>query len=203
MTRTPQRLALWLTLAIGSALACSATAQQPQSASRPDVTGLARGAQVTVHGRAYVLLPEVRAVRGRRTGESATQALARLNLAGRTMVEEKGPFVLYREAVVAEGATLPTPAANSPSLPVLLNATLGSLAIVSGAVRVQLRDPAETAAIASAHQLNVTHRLDHLRVAYFRPAAGRDLLALLESLRADAQVQAADLELLEFIAEPQ
>ncbi len=170
MSGSWHRLARWATaMAAGALLAAPVLAQTRGTVARPDFSGYAKGAQVASGGETYIFLPEVRAMPGLRRGESGAQALNRMNLAGRPVVEQKGRFVLYREQGGIGVTALSAPAPGGAPLPVLLNARTGGLAVVQGMINVRLQDPADADAVGEALQLPLTSRFDHLKLPSTAP----------------------------------
>ena len=164
------------------------------------LAALTRGAELVNDGQTYVLLPEARAVRAQHSGEASTQALTRLGLPGRSVLERKGAFVLFRE--IAPVSTATGPAASQDSLPVLLNTKTGALAVVAGTIRVRLHVAGDAEAVAAAHGLTVSNQFPHLKTAFYEAPVGADLAAAAKALAADPRVADAGLELIERVLSP-
>lgn len=164
---------------------------------------MATGAEVrSSAGEAYAVLAEARAAPGARRDEDSAQALSRMGLAGREVLERKGRYVIYREAPAKTRSTAGvTLRLTGAGYPVLLNKQTGNLAVVTGNLRVKLKS-GDITAVASAHGLTVTQEFTHLGTAFLSAPEGADLLALLAALRADPRIAEADLELFEHVRVP-
>ena len=164
------------------------------------LAALARGPEVLIEGQTYVLLTEARAVRAQHSGEASAQALTRLKLPGRSVLERKGIFVIYQDA--APGRVPSGPATSPESLPVLINKQTGAMAIAVGTIRVKLHSLGDANNIARDHGLTVSNQFPHLKTAFFEAATGTDLAALSQALASDPRVDNAGLELIERVLSP-
>jgi hypothetical protein len=178
-------------------------ASPAQRAPQPGVEGLERGAQWTNQGQAYAVVPQVRAVMGRGQGEEPSAALARLGVTGGQVMERKGGYIVYKQAAPprpAGGAATPAPlvAAKGDPRPVALNLRTNRLAVVLNTVRVELADATAAQALAADLGITLGRQMPSRPVAYYTAPAGADLVLLLNRMRADPRVAAADLELIEF-----
>jgi hypothetical protein len=176
--------------------------------SRLPVDSLKRGAQWENHGTAYAVVPEVRAVLAAGQEEAPEAALARQGIAGGTVLERKGGFVLYKAAPgarpLAGSSATALVAGQADPRPVVLNLRTRKLAVVLNSVRAELKDAGSNgtaAAEALAADLGITlgKQFPNRPVVYFAVPAGMDLIALVGKLRGDPRVAKADLELIEYV----
>jgi hypothetical protein len=174
--------------------------------SRSGVEGLVRGAQWTHRGQAYAVVPEVRAVLGGRQGEEPAAAFARAGVTGGPVLEQKGGFLLYKQAAAPRPSNASAPAAllatQADPRPVVLNLRTQKLAVVAGAIRAELNDVTAGPAVATDLGIALGREFPNRRVAFYTAPAGTDLLTLLARMRAHPRVAAADLELIEYVRTP-
>jgi len=207
-------IAVALLLALGGVLPLGpAFAQQPpeKTRTRDPQTGAAplkHGAQWTNHGTAYAVVPEVRAVMTTSKDEPAPAALERAGSPGATVMERKGGFLLFKPKVAPPrpAGGLPAPplvASKTDPRPVVLNLRTQKLAVVLSTIRAELKDATDAEAIATDMGVTLAQRFPNRPVVFYSVPAGMDLLGLVNRMRADPRVAAADLELIEYTRTPQ
>lgn len=186
------------------AFAQSPLPRAPQAAAAPNrdalVAALARAESFTSENQQYQRLPEVRALARASRNEPPAQALARVGAAAGNLIETKGHFVLYRAGAQAT-AQLET--ANGETLyPAALNTGTGGIGILPGTLIVQPKNLAQSEALATDHGLELVRAYPHLKTAFYRVKPGQNLLAAATSLKADARVLSAEVEVIEHIRTP-
>jgi hypothetical protein len=121
-------------------------------------------------------------------------------MAAAELVEEKGPFAIFREGAAA--ATEATRAGPAETHPVAVNERTGNLGVVPGTLVVRLREGSSAGELARAHGLSLDFHAAHLGTAFFRAPAGASLPAAAARLAADPRVRSAEIEVKEHLAEP-
>ncbi len=176
----------------------------PQTATAPNraalVASLARAETFTSGGQQYSRLPEVRALARASRKEPPAQALARVGASEGNFIEAKGHFVLYRAGALAT-ARLET--ADSQTLyPTALNTRTRVIGILPGTLIVQPKRLSQAETLAADHGLELVRAYPHLKTAFYRVKPGQDILAAAASLKADARVASAEVEVVEHIRTP-
>ena len=166
---------------------------------KADYAALPQGDALTSGGESYVVLSDVRAVPSDPGQEPA----------GLTVLERKGRFLVYRETrpALKSASAMTVQDAGLTGQPLLthavvLNPRTGNLGVVLGTLIVKLADMSQADALAAAHGLTLSSRFDHLGLAFYTAAPGRDLAAATAALRADMRVTSADPEILEHVRVP-
>lgn len=192
-------------------LASPASAQQPpqlprtpQTTVAPNraalVATLARAETFTSQNEQYSRLPEVRALARASQNEPPAKALTRAGASAGSLIETKGHFVLYR-AGAQKTAQLET--ANGETLyPAALNTGTGGIGILPGTLIVQPKNITQAETLAADHGLELMRAYPHLKTTFYRVKPGQDLLAAAASLRADARVANAEVEVVEYVRTP-
>jgi hypothetical protein len=89
------------------------------------------------------------------------------------------------------------------SYPTALNQRTGGIGILPGTLNVKLNYIDNASAVAATHGLDVVRVFAHLQTVFYRVRHGQDVVAAAASLAADARVQSAEVEVIEYIAVPQ
>jgi len=161
---------------------------------------LQKGKEIQGSRGQYLFLPEVHAVEHKASAETPQEALARIGESGAQVLETKGRLVLFRSAqpkpalaVYVAGATV---------YPTVLNARTGTFGVLTGTVIVKPKSMAAAAAIASSHGLEKGKEYPHLQTVFYRAKAGTDIADALAALQADARIESAYPEIIEYVRVP-
>jgi hypothetical protein len=200
MDRQKLRLAVLVTLA----LPAFAVAQS-RGLAAPDVQALVaslpQGAEFRSDGQTYRPVVGLRAeLRG------AGRVLPRQGSPegpAEVVVEEKGPYVIYRDAAVVSAAgksLVGGPRVTKGS--VVVNVRTGQLGIADGVITAKLSSVEGAGALAAANGLTVEYVAGHIGYAFFTAPPGQDLAAAAAALTKDPRVKSAHANVQENFAEP-
>jgi hypothetical protein len=161
---------------------------------------LQRGKEIKGSSDLYRFLPEVHAVEHTPSTETPQQALARTGEGGAQILETKGRLVLYRSAQ-------PKPAlvervAGTTVYPTVVNVRTGTFGVLIGTLVVKPKSMADAAAIASSHGLEPGKEYPHLQTVFYRVRAGTDIADAAAALQADARIESAYPEIIEYVRVP-
>lgn len=132
-------------------------------------------------------------------GASVNQGLAAVRSSPGELVEQKGPYLIYRESL-AQGTAILASAAEldrSRTFPVAVNVQTGRLGVVASVLVVKLKDVGAAPALAAANGLVLTFVAEGIGYAFFEVPEGRDLLSVASGVARDARVKSAELEVRE------
>ena len=168
------------------------------------LANLVHGQRVTSRGMHYTLLPEVRAVRMARYAGDPRSMLNSIGMAGAEVLESKGGFLLFKTkpAVPTEASAKLALPNGRASYPVAFDRRTGELGIVSGALRVKLRNMDDAPGLAGDYGVRLYRRYDHIKFAIFQTGPGQDIFAVAQKLAADPRVESADAEILTYFNVP-
>ena len=193
-------IAVSLLLLLAPALA-EAQENSPASGGKATPTSsLPKGPAFRSRGERYQVLGAVRAV-SRKPNESDAGALARVSAAQGDRLDEKGGYVIYRDAAASPIAM--NEAGDGATQAVAVNAGTGALAVLTGNLNVRLAPGADPAAVARDHNLVLVAAAPRILAAFFRPASVQDLVQVAARLSSDARVTSAEVDVVEHVAEPQ
>ncbi len=183
-----------LTLALAAAAAAAPAPVPAQQRAPVDdraalLQSLQRGKSFTVGRERYQQLPEVFAVE-RRGGDTPQQALEAAGAGAAQVIETKGRLVLYRGGVRADATNI---------RPTVINVRTGTLGVLSGTLVVKLKNFPDAGAIAGRHGLETARAFAHLRTVFYRAPAAADLADLVAALQADAAIESAYPEIIEYL----
>jgi hypothetical protein len=194
-----------LAAALAAALLPSPSAALPAVLSDADVRALAKslpqGATFKSAGQTYRPVSGLRAaVRGQSTAVQRMQALGAADV---DVVQEKGPYVIFRDAA-AGAAVLGAKGPNEPqaTFSVVVNARTGRLGIADGLVAVKLTDVKLARELADAHGLALEFVAEGIRYAFLRVPPGGDLVAAAAALAKARGVVSAEVDVREEFAVP-
>ncbi len=193
------RIGVWVLAVLASSSALAQVGSAPSVTERRTqiVAAAQKGSPFLTDTRqSYQVVVGLRAtVRGDATAEAR---MAALGLPATDLVEEKGPYLVFRR--MASGATASSRLAEAsavaavdgtPAYPVVLNTRTGELAILPGIVIAKLRDTAEATALAEANGLSVKWVGQMTRYGYFRVPQGGDVVSAAAALAQDPRVEIA------------
>jgi uncharacterized protein len=147
----------------------------------------------------YRHVTEVLAV-ARDANETPQEAIGRMGARGDQLLETKGRLVLFRstqqKAASVEGA------GGSAVYPVVLNARTGTFGVLTGTLVVKPKSMTDAAAIASSHGLEKGKEYPQLQAAFYRAKAGTDIADAAAALQADARIESAYPEIIEYVRVP-
>lgn len=161
---------------------------------------LQKGKEIRGSREQYRFLPEVHAVDHKAAAETPQQALARIGEGGAQVLETKGRFVLFRSAQ-------PKPAlvervAGTTVYPTVVNVRTGTLGVLTGTLVVKPKSMTDAAAIANSHGLEKGKEYPHLQTVFYRVKANTDIADVAAALQADARIESAYPEIMEYVRSP-
>lgn len=160
---------------------------------------LQKGKPITGSRERYRHLPEVLAV-ARGDDETPQEAIARMGARADQLLETKGRLVLFRST--RQKAASVEAVGGSVVYPVVLNARTGTFGVLTGTLVVKPKSLADAAAIASSHGLEKGKEYPHLQTVFYRAKAGTDIADALAALQADARIESAYPEIIEYVRVP-
>jgi hypothetical protein len=194
-----------LAAALVATLLPSPSSALPEVLSDADVRALAsslpQGPAFRSAGQTYRPVSGLRAaVRGQAT---AVQRMQSLGAAAVDVVQEKGPYVIFRDAAAGAKA-LGAPAGNDPraAFSVVVNTRTGRLGIADGLVTAKLADVKLARGLADAHGLALEFVAEGIRYAFFRVPPGGDLVEAAAALARSRGVVSAEVDVREEFAVP-
>ena len=188
-------------LSVQPVMAEKSRVEAERQKTRDFQSGLKRGGSFTSDGRHYEILSEVRAVR-RGHAESPADTLARAGSGQSTVLEQKHDYVIHRPAATVSNPRAVTAGGQATVLPVALNPDTGNYAILTGQIKVGLRDAADARVLAQSLGLKLLRAFAHLGVAFLEAPPGVDILAVEARLKADARVSSVQIEVQEHLLVP-
>jgi hypothetical protein len=142
-------------------------------------------------------------------GSSPEARLAALRRPASSLVEAKGPYVLFQETVTGAtsrarvaAASVVVPLDGTTSFPVVLNTQTGELGVLPGIVVVKLRDPADAASLAKENGFALEYLAEPIRYGFFRVPDLRNVIEAAAKLAADPRVEDAYPEVREHFPSP-
>ena len=161
---------------------------------------LQKGKQIQGSRGQYLFLPEVHAVEHRASAETPREAIARTGARGDQLLETKGRLVLFRST--QQKAASVEAAGGAAVYPVVLNARSGTFGVLTGTLIVKPKNLADVAAIANSHGLEKGKEYPHLQTVFYRAKAGTDIADAAAALQADARIESAYPEIIEYVRVP-
>ena len=160
---------------------------------------LQRGKQLKGSREQYQHLPQVFAVGLANSSETPEEAVARTE-SGAQVLETKGKLVLFR-STQQKPAFVET-VAGATVYPTVLNTRTGTFGVLTGTLVVRPKKLADAAAIASSHGLEKGKEYRHLQTVFYRAKAGTDIADAAAALQADARIESAYPEIIEYVRVP-
>jgi hypothetical protein len=161
---------------------------------------LQKGKQILGSRGQYRFLPEVHAVEHRVSAETPQQALSRIGENGAQVLETKGRLVLFRSA--QQKPAFVERVAGAAVYPTVVNAQTGTFGVLTGALIVKPRSMTDAAVIASRHGLEKGKEYPQLQTVFYRAKAGTDIADVAAALQADARIESAYPEIIEYVRVP-
>ena len=161
---------------------------------------LQKGKQILGSRGQYRFLPEVHAVEHRVSAETPQQALSRIGENGAQVLETKGRLVLFRSA--QQKPAFVERVAGAAVYPTVVNTRTGTFGVVTGALVVRPKRMTDAAAIASSHGLEKGKEYPQLQTVFYRAKAGADIADVATALQADARIESAYPEIIEYVRVP-
>ena len=161
-----------------------------------------RGAPFKSGGQTYQVVGGLRATGG---GGPLDQRLAAVGAGPSDLVEEKGPFVIFKTGTAASGSKVTATATSVnrvQTFPVVVNTRTGRLGVAANVLVVKLADVGTAAAIAEANGLTLDFVAERLGVAFYTVPDGRDIQGSAAALAKDSRVKSAEVEIREHFAVP-
>ena len=193
---------LCLMLAVLPALAQeSAKPAKAKAAERAAMLdSLQKGKQIQGSRGQYLFLPEVHAVEHEASAVTPQEALARVGEGGAQILETKGRLVLFRST--QQKPAFVERVAGATVYPTVVNARTGTFGVLTGTLVVKPKSLADAAAIASSHGLEKGKEYPQLQTVLYRAKAGTDIADALAALQADARIESAYPEIIEYLRTP-
>jgi hypothetical protein len=161
---------------------------------------LQKGKQIQGSRGEYRFLPEVHAVEHRVSAETPQDALARIGESGAQVLETKGRLVLFRSA--RQKPAFVERVAGATVYPTVVNTRTGTFGVLTGTLVVKPKSLADAAAIASGHGLEKGKEYPQLQAVFYRAKAGADIADAAAALQADARIESAYPEIIEYVRVP-
>jgi hypothetical protein len=161
---------------------------------------LQKGKQIQGSRDQYRFLPEVHAVEHRPSAETPQEALSRVGESGAQVLETKGRLVLFRSA--QPKPALVVHVAGTTVYPTVVNTRTGTLGVLTGTLVVKPKSMADAAAIANSHGLEKSKEYPHLQTVFYRVKANTDIADAATALQADARIESAYPEIIEYVRVP-
>ena len=161
---------------------------------------LQKGKEIQGSRGKYLSLPEVHAVGHKASAEPLQEALARVGEGGAQVLETKGRLVLFRST--QQKPAFVERVAGAAVYPTVVNARTGTLGVLTGTVVVKPKKLADAAAIASSHGLEKAKEYPHLQTVFYRVKANTDIADVAAALQADARIESAYPEIIEYVRSP-
>ncbi len=86
--------------------------------------------------------------------------------------------------------------------PTVVNTRTGMFGVLTGTLVVKPKKLADAAAIASSHGLEKGKEYPHLQAVFYRAKAGTDIADAAAALQADARIESAYPEIIEYVRVP-
>ena len=161
---------------------------------------LQKGKEIQGSRGKYLSLPEVHAVEHKASAETLQEVLARVGEGGAQVLETKGRLVLFRST--QQKPAFVERVAGAAVYPTVVNARTGTLGVLTGTVVVKPKKLADAAAIASSHGLEKGKEYPHLQTVFYRVKANTDIADVAAALQADARIESAYPEIIEYVRSP-
>ncbi len=161
---------------------------------------LQKGKQILGSRGQYRFLPEVHAVEHRASAETPQEALARVGEGGAQILETKGRLVLFRST--QQKPAFVERVAGATVYPTVVNARTGTFGVLTGTLVVKPKSLADAAAIASSHGLEKGKEYPQLQTVFYRAKPRTDIADALAALQADARIESAYPEIIEYLRTP-
>jgi hypothetical protein len=161
-----------------------------------------KGASFKSGGQTYQVVGGLRATAGRGTPE---ERLSSVGVASSDLVEEKGPFLIYRSGTAAAGAkvsAMATAVNRFQTFPVVVNTRTGRLGVAANVLIVRLTSVGQAAALAETSGLTLDFVAERLGIAFFTVPDGRDIQSAAAAVAKDSRVKSAEVEVREYFAVP-
>jgi len=160
---------------------------------------LQKGKQIRGAREQYQHLPQVFAVGLSNSSETPEEAIARTE-SGAQLLETKGKLVLFRSGQT-KAASLHR-AGGASVFPTVVNLRTGTLGVLTGNLIVKPRNMSDAEAIASSHGLDKTKVYPQLQTVFYRARANTDIADAAAALQADARIESAYPEIIEYVRVP-
>jgi hypothetical protein len=161
-----------------------------------------KGAVFRSGGQTYQVVGGLRATGGR---GSPDERLSSVGAVAADLVEEKGPFLIYKAASAASGAKVSATAMavnRTQTFPVVVNTRTGRLGVAANVLIVKLTTVGQAAVLAEASGLTLDFVAERLGIAFYTVPDGRDIQAAAAAMAKDARVKSAEVEVREHFAVP-
>lgn len=153
----------------------------------------------------YQILPELYGVPDiRTTSQSQKPRLDRTtnDSPESELVLKKGPFLIYRSATIKRAALSVTADQTQLTYPVVLNQRTQTLGILSGTLKVKVKNSDDAEILAKTYGLTIKRKFPRFKLVFFQTAPGQNLLTLNEELSADPKTAVVTIEIIEHIRTP-
>src|SRR5882762_1474049 len=161
---------------------------------------LQKGKQIQGSREQYRFLPEVHAVEHGASAETPQEALARIGESAAQVLETKGTLVLFRSA--QQKPAFVERVAGATVYPIVVNTRTGTFGVLTGTLAVKPKRLADAGAIASSHGLEKGKEYPHLQTVFYRVKANTDIADVATALQADARIESAYPEIIEYVRIP-
>jgi len=161
---------------------------------------LQRGKEIQGSRGQYRVLPEVRAVEHKASAETPQEALSRVGESGAQILETKGRLVLFRSA--QQKPAFVERVAGTAVYSTVLNTRTGTFGVLTGTLVVKPKSMDDAAAIANSYGLEKAKEYPHLQTVFYRVKANMDVADVAAALQADARIESAYPEIIEYVRTP-
>jgi hypothetical protein len=197
------RIIVALGLMLAASLAWAQESPKPAKARAAEraamLETLQKGKEILGSREQYRHVTEVLAV-ARDTNETPQDALARIGESGAQVLETKGRLVLFRSA--QQKPAFVEHVAGAAVYPTVVNARTGTFGVLTGTLIVKPKNLADAATIANSHGLEKGKEYPHLQTVFYRAKAGTDIADAAAALQADARIESAYPEIIEYVRVP-
>ncbi len=171
------------------------------------VTSLPQGTAFDNDGSSYAWLPTLGAV-NTATGTTSAAETAAIQTASTSgnFVEQKGPYLIYKQSSASEAAVASGPSSGTgvQTYPVVLNTQTHSIGILTGRLFLKLKDLQNADAIAKDYGLALSFVNIPMSTAFYEIPSGEtvNLLALRTRLQSDDRILTVTLDMMDRISRP-
>ena len=170
------------------------------------VNSLPKGETFDNDGFSYAWLPTLGAVNSSGTTNTAEAAAIQTASASGNFVEQKGPYLIYKQSSAAEAAVAsgPSGGTGTQTYPVVLNTQTCSIGILTGRLFLKLKDLQNADAIAKDYGLALSFVNVPMSTAFYEIPSGTavNLLTLRKRLQSDDRIQTVTLDMMDHINSP-
>lgn len=169
------------------------------------ISSLPKGDTFDNDGATYTWLPTLGAEKSTGTANAAETAALQAASANGAFVEQKGPFLIYKQSPATEAAVAGSSSSESiQTYPVVLNTRTHSIGILTGRLFLELKDMQNAETIARDYHLTLSFINAAMSTAFYEIPSGTtvNLLTLRKRLQSDDRIQTVTLDMMDHINSP-